>query len=120
MAVRFEVDISIDAGEAGGEPFLFLATKFAVPGMADEMGWQLIAQPARLPQPLGLVGADLFLEFTQGSRPGLLALVQPALRHLPGTRGVNPLGGEDLAGGVEQSDTDPPAVRQGGRIDRLA
>src|SRR5262249_19579451 len=115
-----EVDVAVPAGEAGGEPFLLLSAILAVPGDADQMGRQVIAQPVGLMQPLSPVCADLFLELAQRRRPRILVPVDAALRHLPGAGRVDPLGGEDPALAVEQSDSHPPAVRQGGGIDWFA
>ena len=75
---------------------------------------KIVFQPLRaFGDPLDQAGrnAGLLLELAQRGRPRLLALVDPALRHLPGLVGIiDPRADEHLALAVEEHHADPAAV----------
>ena len=109
-----DVDLALLAIEAEGEPALALAAILALPHIADEMRRQLIRQPAAAlgdDAPFGRT--DLLEEFAPGRGARPLACVDAALRHLPGTRCIDTLGDEYLAGAIDQHDADAAAIGQG-------
>src|SRR5271165_2775660 len=80
-----EVDIRVASGKAHDEPSLPLAAIAPAPHPTCELRRQVVFQPgAALPEDLGLVGANLLLEFAQRRLQRGLARVDPTLRHLPG------------------------------------
>jgi hypothetical protein len=57
--------------------------------------------------------AGFLLQFAERRDQRVLALVDPALRHLPGLQlGIEPLADKDMAVGVEQQHTDAGAIGQ--------
>ena len=100
--------------EAAQIPVLELAFPLAAPQHALELRRQIVFQP------LGAIGdaldevrrdAGFLLELAQRGRPRLLALVDPALRHLPRFVGIiDATSDPHLLVRIEQHDADTPAV----------
>src|SRR5262249_32931272 len=91
-----------------------LAQVAALSEALTQLWRKVVAEPApALPQELGVVGADLFLEFAACGGARALALVDASLRHLPGiVREIDALRDEHLLAGIEQHDTHPAPVAQ--------
>src|SRR5215475_7628077 len=107
-----DVDLAVIAREAHREPLLCLSTIFALPGLADDLARDIVAEPVRdLGKLLDRANIGLFVEFAQRGWPGLLPRVDAALGQLPGMGGVDVLGAvatladKDTAGTVEHDDT---------------
>jgi len=112
--LRPDVHVGVGAEEARQVPVLVLAAPLAAPQFAPELGGQVVFHPlGARGDPLDELGRNprFLLQLAQRSRPGLLARVDPALRHLPGLVGViDPRPDEDLARAVQKHDADPAAV----------
>src|SRR3546814_4161141 len=81
---RVDADFALLALEEEGEPALRLAAILPFQADPDEMGRQVIIDPAAgFPQEGNRSHAGLFIEFAIGGCQCVLALVDPALRHLP-------------------------------------
>src|ERR1700737_3589654 len=79
-----DIDFGILPGETNRVPFLPLAAIAALPGAAGNGAWNVIDQPVRdLTELLDRADAGFLIEFALGRRPGILAGIDPALRHLP-------------------------------------
>src|SRR5882757_5361791 len=93
-----DIDILVLAEEAEQEPALGLAAIFALPHLTDQIVGQVIAELFGRPgDELDLVGGDpgLLAQFADRGGLGILAGIDPALRHLPGLeRGIEPLADE--------------------------
>src|SRR5262245_50662756 len=88
-----DVDFRILSGEAQRVPFLRLAAKPAFPRLPDNVARNVVAQPFRdFAELLDRADAGLLMELPQRRLVGVLALVDAALRHLPGMSGVHVLG----------------------------
>jgi hypothetical protein len=109
-----DVDLALFAGEAEGVPLLLLTAILALPERRGEIRRQIVSQPAlALRQQLGAGDAGLLSQLAPGGVERRLALVDPALRHLPGGAGiVEPLRNEHLARVIEQRDADSAAIGQ--------
>src|SRR5262249_22457676 len=96
--LAFDVDLALRAGEAEGVPLLLLAAVLALPQRLRELGRQIVAQPAiALGQQLCRGDTGLLMQLAPGGVERILALVYPALWHLPGGTGaVEALRDEDL------------------------
>ena len=115
-----DVDLALVAGEAQREPFLRLAAIFALPGLADDLARDVVGQPiVDLAELLDRADVGLLVELAQRRRLWILALVDAALRHLPGMRLVDVLGpvdapaDEDAGLAVEHHHADAGAIGQG-------
>src|SRR5262245_50432873 len=115
-----DVDLAVVTGEAHREPFLRLAAIPALPGLTHDLARDVIVEPVRdLAELLDRADIGLLVELAQRSRPGVLARIDAALRHLPGMGGVDVLGpahalaDEDAAGAVEHHDADAGPVGKG-------
>src|SRR3954470_2280313 len=99
-----DVDLAVLAGEAQRVPLLALAAILAVPGLAGDLGRDVVAEPLlAAAELLDRTDVGLLIEFALGCRPGLLAGVDAALRHLPHMNRV------DMFGPVEAApDEDEP------------
>src|SRR5688572_5960537 len=113
-----DVDVAVGAEEAECEPFLALAAEPALPDLRHQLGRQIVLQPIlALADEARAVGADLLAHLAPGGLQRLLALVDAALRHLPGRAGVvDALGHEHLALLVDQHDADARPVGQLGDL----
>src|SRR5271155_4682079 len=96
-AVRIgDIDLTVGAEKAHREPFLFLATIFAVPGLANEVARNIVSEPFHdLADPLDRANVGFLAQFPHRRRPWLLAGVDTALRQLP------EVGEIDVAGTAE-------------------
>ena len=75
---------------------------------------QLIGQPvARLGEDLGLMRADFFVQLAHCRVARRLALVDAALRHLPGARRIDTPADEDAVVGRQQHDADAAPIGLG-------
>src|SRR6185312_920560 len=93
----------------------------AAPQLGAQLRRQIVAQPdLGLGQDDRLARADLLLELAQGGLLGRFAVIDAALRHLPGVGRVEAPRDEDLAGAVDQHDPDILAVQRGIEIERRA
>src|SRR5580693_9377229 len=108
-----EIDLALVAGEAQREPFLGLAAVFALPRLADNLARNVVLQPVGdFAQPLDGTDIGFLVQLAQRRRPWLFALVDAALRHLPGMRRIDMLrpldapADEDKTGAVEHQHTD--------------
>src|SRR5690606_20847016 len=109
-----DIDVRIFAKKAHREPLLDLAAIAALPEFRNEVMGQVVFDPVAFRQDLRLVGADLLLHLAEGSGKWIFCGIDPALRHLPGSRlHVAALGNEDLVLGIEQENSDTPAKGQG-------
>ena len=87
-AGRVDVDLALVAGEAQRVPLLRLPAILAAPGLADDLARDVVAQPLLdLAELLDRADVGLLVQFAQRRQPRVLALVDAALRHLPGMRG---------------------------------
>src|ERR1700688_396681 len=99
-----DIDLGILAGEAHRVPFLPLAAIAAFPGASGDGAGNVVDQPVGdLAELLDRTDAGLFIEFALGGLPGILAGIDPALRHLPDVGVVDMF---DAAGAA--SDEDEP------------
>src|SRR6202048_1067154 len=92
-----DVDLGVLAGETNRVPFLPLAAIAALPGAPGHGARNIVGQPVRdLAELLDRANAGFLVEFALGRRPGVLAGIDAALRHLPDVGFVEVL---DAAGG---------------------
>src|SRR5580692_8448737 len=112
-----EVDLALVAGEAHREPFLGLAAVFALPRLADDLARDVVLQPVGdFAQPLDGTDIGFLVQLAQRRRPWLFALVDAALRHLPGMGRVDMLrpfdaaADEAKAGAIEHQHADTWAI----------
>src|ERR1700688_5035222 len=115
-----DVDFGVLAGETYRVPFLPLAAIAALPGAPGDGAWNVVDQPVRdLAELLDRADAGFLIELALRRRPGILAGIDPALRHLPDVRFVDmfdPAGAatdEDEPGRVDQHHADACSIRQG-------
>ena len=118
-----DVDLALLAGEAQRVPLLTLAAVLAVPGLADDFARNVVAEPfLAAAELLDRADIGLLLELALGCRPGPLAGIDAALRHLPYMHRVDVLGpveaatDEDEAVAVEHRE--PHAGPIGERFER--
>src|SRR6185312_1101912 len=99
-----DVDLAVLAGEAQRVPLLALAAILAVPGLAGDLGRDVVAEPLLAAAEL-LDRADigLLIELALGCRPGLLAGIDAALRHLPYMHRVDVLGPVEAASDEDEA-----------------
>ena len=113
--MRFEVDVGVGPGEAHQEPALPLAAIAPTPQLAVQLGGkiveQLLLEPGHdfemLPP-----HADFLPHLAQQGGLDILAVVDPALGHLPpvALAVVDPLADESLAFAVDKHDAHAGAV----------
>src|SRR6185312_8429335 len=115
-----DVDLALRAGEADGEPFLRLAAIAAVPGLADQVARNVVAEPfGNFAETFDRADICFFVQLAQRRRPRLFAVIDAALRHLPSVGEIHMLGPVDAAadegkaGAVEHDEADAGAIRQG-------
>src|SRR6185369_10082126 len=84
MARRLEIDLTVTAGEARGEPLLRLAAIAPAPRLPDELFRQIVTVPFRRFRDDGC-GADrgFLRKLAQRRIARIFALIDAALRHLP-------------------------------------
>ena len=88
-----DVDLAFVAGKAQCEPFLRLPAILALPGLAEDVARDVVGQPVRdLAKLLDRADVGLLVELAQRRLVGVLALVDAALRHLPGVSFVDVFG----------------------------
>src|SRR3546814_9073528 len=99
--IGMDVDVAVRAHETHQEPVLALAAIFAAPHLADQMIGQFVEiffAAARDDFYQSAMDAGFLTEFADRRFLGLLAVVDPALRHMPRlARGIEPLADEDAA-----------------------
>src|SRR5580700_4144332 len=112
-----EVDLALVTGEAHREPFLGLAAVLALPRLADDLARDVVLQPVGdFAEPLDGTDIGFLVQLPQRRRPRLFALVDAALRHLPGMRRVDVLrpldapANEAKPGAIEHQHADTRAI----------
>ena len=126
MCIGGDVDVAVFAGEAHREPFLFLAAIFALERDPDEMRGKIVGEPPRrLADDPRLAGAGLLFQLAQRGFTGRFALVDAALRHLPGegAAGIDLLDAvadPDKTIAIDEHDTDARPVGQTVRWNRFS
>src|SRR5262249_52750440 len=119
-ARAIDVDLAVVAGEAHREPFLRLSAIPALPGLTHDITRNIVVEPVRdLGKLLDRADIGLLVELAQRSRPRVLALIDAALRQLPGMGVVDVLGpaqalaDEDAVSAVEHHDADAGPIGEG-------
>src|SRR3984957_10723261 len=112
-----QIDLALVAGEAHREPFLGFAAVFALPRLADNLARDIVLQPVGdFAQPLDGTDIGFLVQLPQRRRPGLFALIDAALRHLPGVRRIDMLrpldapADEGKPGAIEHQHADTRAI----------
>ena len=97
--------------------FLCLAAEPAFPGLPDDLARNVVAQPLRhFAEFLDRPDASLLVKLAQRRLVGVLVLVDAALRHLPGMRGVDmlrptaPLADEHATLAIDHHDPDAGTI----------
>ena len=115
----FDIDFTFLPGKAHRKPFLRLSAIFALPGPADQLTGNVVAQPfGDFAEPLDRADIGFLVQFAQRGRPGVLAGIDAALRHLPGMpnidvlRSVDALADKRAAVAIEQHNADAGTVGQ--------
>src|SRR3974377_2068219 len=119
-AVRMlDVDFAFLSGKAHCKPFLRLSAIFALPGLADQIAWNVVAQPfGDFTEPLDRADVGFLAQLAQRGPPRILAGIDAALRHLPGMseinvlRPVDTLADKRAAVAIEQHNADAETVGQ--------
>src|SRR5258706_8641996 len=114
-----DIDLLVPAGETDRVPFLPLAAIAALPGAPGNRAWNIIDQPLRdLAEFLDRTDAGFLIEFALRRRPGILAGIDAALRHLPDVGLVDMFDAagaatdEDQPGCVDQHHADACSIGQ--------
>src|SRR3981189_2351743 len=114
-----DIDFGVLAGKSRPIPFLPLAPIAALPGAPGSGARKVIDQPIRdLAELLHRADAGFLIEFALRRRPGILAGIDPALRHLPDVGFVDVFNtadvstDEDESGWVDQHHTDACSIGQ--------
>src|SRR5579862_1213224 len=112
-----EVDLAFVAGKTHCEPFLSLAAILALPGLAHGLARDVVLQPVGdFAETLDGLDIGFLVQLPQRRPPWLFALVDAALRHLPGMCRVDMLRPFDAAtdeakaGAVEHQHADTRAI----------
>src|SRR5262249_40557717 len=115
-----DVDLVLIAGEAQREPFLCLPAVLALPGLADDVARDVVAQPILdLAELLDRADIGLLAQLAPRRRPWVLAPVDAALRQLPDMGLIRMLGSVDAAAdehaavAVEHRGADAGPIGQG-------
>jgi hypothetical protein len=115
----FDIDFAIVPGKAHRKPFLHLAAIFALPGLADQLAWNVVAQPfGDFAEALDRADIGFLTQLAQRGRPRVFAGIDAALRHLPGMFEVNVLRPVDAPAdkrasvAIEQHDADAGSIGQ--------
>src|SRR5450759_3785640 len=104
-----DIDFAVLAGEADRVPFLPLAAIAALPSASGDGARDIVDQPVRdLAELLHRADAGFLIEFALRGLPGILAGIDPALRHLPDVSLVDVF---DAAGAATDKD-EPCGVDQ--------
>lgn len=111
VVVGADVDIGIEAGEAGGDPVLFLSAEAAVPEFGNQTRRQFIAQGAiKNFEDVSLVGADFLAHFAEEGVVQIFAVIDAALRHLPCAGRVDAFTDEHFTFRIKQGNTHAGAI----------
>src|SRR5664279_3167146 len=122
-----DIDLGLLALEAECEPLLLLAPVAPAPRLANQVGRQIVGEPAgRLPEQAHVTDRGLLVKFTQRRLIRVFALIEAALRHLPPVALASALvflvgtvTDPDEAGRIEQRNADARAIGQGRDVLRL-
>src|SRR5690242_10422024 len=113
-----DVDVGIAAGEGEGEPLLHLALPASFPVPRMHCLRHVVGHPvAALAQQQRLGRADLLTKLAARRLDGRLALVDAALRHLPGVGLVQPLADEHAPAGPDQHQSDIRPIELRGDVE---
>src|SRR5262245_26585136 len=116
-ARRQHVDLLVAAREAHCEPFLLLSAVLPLPGLTDDVGRNVVREPfLDLANLLDRLDAGFLVKLAQSGWPGIFAIVDAALGHLPHVVAIDvlrPFGAaadEGLAGAIDHHQTDAWAI----------